>query len=142
MDLIISKATIDFEWWHLCLYLIYFFVSFVMFFAFFKVYIKFTPYDEIALIRSGNLAVSVAFSGALIGFAINLGFAMFSAHNIVQYLLFGLISAIIQLLCYKIVDIFFKGFSEEIKTFSNMPVAILYASLSICIGIINGVSGF
>lgn len=142
MEQIISKATFDIEATHMFLYLLYFLSSFFVFCIFAKIYIKFTPYNEIALIKSGNLAVSIAFSGALLGYAINLGFVMMYAHNLAQYLIFAIISAIIQLVCYKVVDKLFKGLSSEIQMYGNIPVATLYAAVAVCIGIINGVSGF
>lgn len=142
MDYLISKATIDINSIQMIMYLLYFLSSFFVFILFAKIYIKFTPYNEIELIKTGNLSVAIAFSGALLGYAINLGFTMFYSHNLVQYLLFAIFSAIIQLACYKIVDILFKGMSSEIQSYGNVPVATLYATISVCIGIINGVSGF
>ena len=45
------------------------------------VYIKITPYDEIKLIRGGNMAAAVSLSGAVIGLALPLAFMSTAEQN-------------------------------------------------------------
>ena len=40
------------------------------------IYVRVTPYNEIALIREGNMAASISLSGALIGFVLPLASAI------------------------------------------------------------------
>lgn len=141
MELIFSKATFDIDGWHALLYLIYTLSSIFLLMIFGKIYVKFTPYNELDLIRSGNMAVAIAFSGAMIGFCINLGFTIAYSHNYTEYLMYAVFSMLVQLFCYKLITIIFKDFSSEIVNFGNIPVSIFYASIAICIGILNGVSG-
>ena len=51
-------------------FLAYFAVGVVLITVFFMVYVNVTPYDEIALIRQGNIAAAIGLSGALFGFAL------------------------------------------------------------------------
>lgn len=48
------------------------------------IYIRFTPYDEIGLIREGNLAAAVSLTGALIGFAIPVAIVIAHSVNLVD----------------------------------------------------------
>lgn len=141
METILLKTSFNIDLAHLSLYFIYLLLSVLFLWVFSKIYIKFTPHNEIELISAGNLAVAISFSGALLGFAINLAFSIFYSHNIYEYALYGTISTIVQLLCYKIIGIFFKNFSDEITNYGNIPVATFYAILAVIVGLINGVCG-
>jgi putative membrane protein len=49
------------------------------------VYIKITPYYDIALIKAGNTAATVSSSGTIIGFAVPLTFAMPAALRFMKF---------------------------------------------------------
>lgn len=123
-------------------YLIYFFSSIFLFAIFFKSYITFTPYNEIGLISKGNTAASWLLGGTLLGFAINLGFAMFYSYNIFQFIFYGFISGIIQLISYSALRIIFKNLHIEIRENNNIAIGMLFGAIAICIGILNGASAY
>ena len=123
-------------------YLLYFAMSISLFVIFLKTYVKFTPIDEIELIKNGNQAVAFAFGGALFGYAINLGFAMFYAYDVVQYLLFAVLSAIIQLLAHVAMTKVFRQLQKEVWDNENIAAGILFGILAICVGILNGASAY
>ena len=68
------------------------------------VYVKITPYDEIALIKAGNIAAAVSLSGAIIGFAVPLAFAMASSITVYEILIWGPVTLLLQLVAYRITD--------------------------------------
>lgn len=68
------------------------------------VYIKITPYDDIALIKAGNTAAAVSLSGAIIGFAVPLAFAMASSITVYEILIWGPVTLLLQLVAYRITD--------------------------------------
>ena len=51
-------------------FLIYLILALVLLTAFSWLYDKVTPYDEMQLIRDGNTAAAIAYSGAIIGLAL------------------------------------------------------------------------
>jgi len=61
------------------LYAVHLLSAFVLLFVFAAVYLKVTPFDELALIRAGNPAATLSFGGALIGFCLTLASSI--AHN-------------------------------------------------------------
>ena len=50
-------------------FLSYLVVAMLLLTGFLLIYVKVTPYDEIDLIRKGNVAAAISLSGALLGFA-------------------------------------------------------------------------
>src|SRR5713101_2005272 len=81
-------------------FLAYFLMALVLVAVFLAVYVRVTPYREIALIRQGNLAASLSLSGALLGFVIPLASAI--AHSVAWWdmLLWGAVALVVQLLSY------------------------------------------
>ena len=47
-------------------------------------YARFTPQDEVALIRAGNPAAAVSLSGAVVGFALPIGAAIAHSANLLD----------------------------------------------------------
>ena len=63
-------------------FLSYLVVAMLLLTGFLLIYVKVTPYDEIDLIRKGNVAAAISLSGALLGFAMPV--ANVIAHSVVQ----------------------------------------------------------
>ena len=85
-------------------YLFYFLISLLLFILFLKTYIWFTPINEIELIKQGNTAVSFILAGTLLGYAINLAFAISYSYGPLQFFGYGVFSAILQLITFFIVE--------------------------------------
>ncbi len=99
-------------------------------------YIKITPYDEIALIRSGNTAAAISLAGAIIGFALPLAFAMTSSVNIFEILIWGPVSLILQLIAYRITDVLLSDLPKRIVAGEVGP-SILLVSIKVAVAAIN-----
>lgn len=79
------------------------------------IYALFTPWKEIALIREGNAAAAVAFSGVLIGLAIPLAVSLSVSTSLKDITLWGVATVVLQLLAFRIVDLLLTGLPQRIR---------------------------
>ena len=100
------------------------------------VYIKITPYDDIALIKVGNTAAAVSLSGAIIGFAVPLAFAMASSITVYEILIWGPVTLLLQLVAYRITDAVLSDLPKRIVEGEIGP-AIFLVSIKIAVAAIN-----
>ena len=117
-------------------FLIYLVLSLVLLAVFSWLYDKVTPYDEMALIREGNNAAAIAYSGAMIGLALPLASAVAHSVNPVDMLIWGVVALAVQVLVYFLVRRLLPQLNANIPENKTGP-AILLAAMSIAAGIIN-----
>ncbi|HWQ86790.1 DUF350 domain-containing protein [Brevundimonas sp.] len=79
------------------------------------IYALFTPWKEITLIRQGNAAAAVAFSGVLVGLAIPLAVSLSVSTSIKDIALWGIATVVIQLLSFRLVDMILTGLPQRIR---------------------------
>jgi putative membrane protein len=112
-------------------------VGFVVIFC--QVYCWITPYDELKLVREGNVAPAISFGGALIGFILPLHSAITHSVGFIDMLIWAAVAMIVQLTVFGIVRIFFRGLVREIEN-NHTAAATLLAFFSLAIGILNAAS--
>lgn len=78
-------------------------------------YALLTPWKEIALIREGNAAAAVAFSGVLVGLAIPLAVSLSVSTSIRDIAIWGAATVVLQLLAFRLVDLLLTGLPQRIK---------------------------
>jgi putative membrane protein len=78
-------------------------------------YALFTPWKEISLIREGNAAAAVAFSGVLVGLAIPLAISLSVSTSLKDITLWGVATVVLQLLAFRIVDLLLTGLPQRIR---------------------------
>ena len=100
------------------------------------IYIKITSHDEMALIRDGNNAAAVSLSGAILGLAIPLAFCMANSVNIYDIVIWGLVTLVIQLVTFWIIDLWLRDLSRKIED-GQVGTAILLASVKLAVASIN-----
>ena len=100
------------------------------------VYVKITPYDEIALIKAGKTAAAVSLSGAIIGFAVPLAFAMASSITVYEILIWGPVTLLLQLVAYRITDAVLSDLPKRIVEGEIGPTIFL-VSIKIAVAAIN-----
>ena len=100
------------------------------------IYTIVTPMNELELIRGGNIAASISLFGACIGISIPLAICLASSINAIDILVWGSIAVILQLLCFKVVDLFLNDLSQRIID-GEVGVAIVLVSFKISIAILN-----
>ncbi|WGV99913.1 DUF350 domain-containing protein [Vibrio sp. YMD68] len=120
-------------------------VDFVMYFAIsigflllFKViYTRFTPYDEWALVKENNVAAAVALSGSFVGYSISISGAAANSVNIVDFVLWGIIAFVAQLIAFGLVRfIFLPKIVQRIED-NELSGGIVLGAASIAIGMLN-----
>ncbi|MDR2506661.1 MAG: DUF350 domain-containing protein [Candidatus Accumulibacter sp.] len=117
-------------------FLSYFATSMALLFAFLLIYVKITPYNEIALIREGNVAASISLAGALTGFALPIANVIAHSDTLEDLLAWGAVAGMIQLMLYLIVRLAFPRLAEDITHGRHAPAVFLAVS-SIVVGILN-----
>ena len=100
------------------------------------IYIKITSRDEMALIRDGNNAAAVSLSGAILGLAIPLAFCMANSVNVYDIVIWGLVTLVIQLVTFWIIDLWLRDLSRKIED-GQVGTAILLASVKLAVASIN-----
>jgi len=117
-------------------FLAYLAASLVLLGLFVAIYIRVTPYREIALIREGNMAASFSLSGALLGFVIPLSAAVRYSVSLVDMAIWGLIALVIQIAAYVAVKLLIPGLTRDIPAGQGAPGFFL-GSLSLGVGFLS-----
>ncbi len=100
------------------------------------IYQRITPYHEIELIRDGNVAAAISFSGAVLGLGIPIAFSLAASINVLDILVWGLVALAIQLACYRIADWVLRDLPERIVNGEIGP-ALWLVSLKLSVAAIN-----
>jgi putative membrane protein len=88
-------------------------------------YALFTPWREISLIREGNAAAAVAFSGVLLGLAIPLAVSLSVSTSIKDIVLWGVATVVLQLLAFRLVDMLLTGLPQRIRDGETAAAVLL-----------------
>lgn len=100
------------------------------------IYLFITPMKEIALIRKKNTAAAISFSGALIGLALPLASSLSASGSIYEIIVWGLVAIVIQLFCFKAVDILINDLPKRIEN-GEVSSSILLFSIKISVALLN-----
>jgi putative membrane protein len=111
---------------------LYAFSSLALLGVFGRIYLWLTPYDEFEQIRRGSVAPAIALSGALIGFTLPILSVSYNGVNIIDFLIWSSVAGVVQMILFKILYWIIPMQCEE----DNKAIAVLYASLAICVGLI------
>jgi len=112
-------------------------VTLLLLFAGAGVYIMLTPQKEVALVREGNLAAAISLGGILLGLAIPLAAAMKASTNLIDLVLWGVATLVVQLLISRLTDLALHGLSKRIQA-GEVPAATLLAAVKIATGLVLG----
>ncbi len=100
------------------------------------IYLFITPMKEIALIRKKNTAAAISFSGALIGLALPLASSLSASGSIYEIIVWGLVAIVIQLFCFKAVDILINDLPKRIEN-GELSSSLLLFSIKISVALLN-----
>jgi putative membrane protein len=117
----------------------FFLTALVLVVVFLYLYALVTPYDDYKLIfEDNNIAAALGFGGAIIGVSIPLYSALVNSVSYTDFVIWGVIAILIQLIFALVVTRISGKYSLESKISQGVvPVGILMAFLSICIGLLN-----
>ena len=108
----------------------------VLFALFQLIYTRITPHKEFELIRSGNVAAAIALGGAIIGFAIPASNVIAYSISILDFVVWAVIAALVQLLAFLVTSLVLKGTSERIKK-GEIAAGLFVAAVAISVGMLN-----
>ena len=117
-------------------FLVYLAVAIALLAIFVAIYIRVTPYREIALIREGNMAASFSLSGSLLGFIIPLAAAVQHSVSLVDMAIWGLIAMVVQIAAFVVVKILIPSITQDIPANTGAQGFVL-GSLSLGVGLLN-----
>ncbi len=103
-------------------------VTALMLFLGATLYVLLTPYKEIALIREGNGAAAVALGGVLIGLALPLAATMSASNSMLEIVVWGAATLVLQLLVFRIIDFLLTGLPQRIQEGEVSAAVLLVAA--------------
>ena len=117
-------------------FVIYILGAAVLFAVFQFIYTRITPHKEFELIRAGNVSAAVALGGAIVGFAIPASNVIAYSINLLDFVVWAVIAAVVQLLAFLLTSLVLKGTSERIKK-GELAAGIYVAAVAISVGMLN-----
>lgn len=106
-----------------------------LFIASLVIYVIMTPHKELALIRAGNPSAALAFAGVIIGLAIPLGSCLAYAFGLLDLLIWGIITLLLQLIAFRFADMFLRGLPRRIAE-GDVAAAVFLMSIKIGLALI------
>lgn len=100
------------------------------------IYIRITPHDELALIRGGSVAASLSLGGAIVGLSLPIAFSLAASVSLWDLLFWGLVALVLQLVAFRLVDLFLKDLSRRIEA-GEMGPAVILVSFKLATAAIN-----
>jgi putative membrane protein len=140
MDVNTTQIATNISMGKMGLYFGYFTISLGLLFSFVKTYLYITPYNEVELIKKGNIGLALILSGILLGYTISLAFSLFYSETIIGFIFYGLLSAIFQLSIQLVLQKNFELIQDEVRQNNNIAIGLLLGVLALCVGIITGIS--
>lgn len=117
-------------------FLVYLAMSFVFLAIFTAIYVRITPYRELALIRAGNMAASFSLSGSLLGFIVPLASAVRYSVSLVDMAIWAAIALVVQLCAYVAVKLMIPTLAQDIEAGKGAQGFFLGA-FSLGVGLLN-----
>jgi putative membrane protein len=118
------------------LFIGYLALSLVMLATFMWLYIRVTPYDDLADITAGKMAPAIALSGAMLGFTFPLIVGSYLQASIPGFVLWSCVSCGVQLGVFWALH---RYLPPNIET-NNIAGATCYAAAAVCAGLLNAAS--
>lgn len=117
---------------------LYFTISIILLLAFKFIYALVTPYDEWKLVKEHkNIAASVGFSGAIIGFSIALASAAANSISLIDFAIWGVIALVAQIIAFAILRFLFMPKLVERIQNDEVSAGIMLGGLSVSVGLLN-----
>jgi len=117
-------------------YLLHLLSGCVLLAAFFAIYTKITPFNEIALIRQGNMAAAVSLLGAGVGFCLTVTSSIVHNDTFWMFLIWSIGAMLVQSAAYAFLTRVLPQMDQAIEA-NNLAMGILMGSLSLMVGMIN-----
>jgi putative membrane protein len=117
-------------------YLTYMLAGFALLAIFVLIYTRFTPYDEVELLKKGNRAVAYFLSGSVLGFSFTIASAVFSHSSFMLFLAWAGGALAIQVVVYVLLNRVFADLAKQIQA-NNAAVGLISGAVALSAGVIN-----
>lgn len=117
-------------------YAIHLLAGFALLAVFFRMYTRVTPFDEVSLIRKGNVAAVLSLAGALIGFSLTLAASIVINATFLMFLAWAAGAMVVQVACHAIIARALPDMDAAIAD-NNVAMGGLMGVLSLVVGIVN-----
>jgi len=116
----------------------YFSASIALLIVFSFVYVAITPHDEWKLVKQEkNMAAATGLAGALIGFALALGSVVSNSVHLLDFVLWGVIALVAQLIAFALVRfVFMPELVQRIKD-NELSAGLILGATSVAVGVLN-----
>ena len=117
-------------------FLVYLAISLLLLYLFVWLYIRVTPWAEMALIRAGNMAAAFSLSGAILGFIVPLCSAIQHSVSLIDMAIWGLFAMLVQIVAFVVVKLAIPSITRDIPEGKGAQGFFL-GSLSLGVGLLN-----
>lgn len=100
------------------------------------VYTRITPHDELPLIRQGNVAAAISYSGAILGLAIPLAFCLATSVSVWDIVIWGVVTLVLQIVVFRVIEAVLDRLSQRIEEGEIGP-AVLLAAVKLSVAALN-----
>jgi putative membrane protein len=117
-------------------FLIYAGLAIAFVYVYLLLYMKLTPYNELKLIKDGNIAAAISLSGSLLGFTFPLAASIFQSVHPWDMMLWASIAGTVQLLVYVAVRYTLINVTRRIPE-GQVATGIVHGTIALSAGILN-----
>ena len=117
-------------------FIVYLGISLLLLYLFVWLYIRVTPWREMALIKNGNMAAAFSLCGSILGFIVPLTAAVKYSVNIVDMAIWGLIALVVQIAVFMVVKLLVPTVGQDIEA-GNGAQGFFLGVTSLGAGLLN-----
>ena len=117
-------------------FLVYLGIAAVLLAVFVAIYVRITPYREIALIRDGNMAAAFSLSGTIIGMVLPLSSAVQNSVNLIDLGVWCTIALAVQLIVFIVARIALPNIVHDIPA-GKQTSGVFLGAISVAAGMLN-----
>ncbi|WP_019919281.1 MULTISPECIES: DUF350 domain-containing protein [Methyloversatilis] len=100
------------------------------------VYVRFTPFHEMPLIRRGCTAAALSLAGAIIGFSLTVASSILHNDHYLMFIAWGTLAAVVQMAAYLLIERSLPEMKAAIEA-NNVAMGALMGTVSLVVGVIN-----
>lgn len=100
------------------------------------IYVKTTAWNDLELIRSGNLSASISLGGAFISLSIPLSASLTASLSVPSIIIWGVTAVIIQLICDRLATLVIGDLSSRIEK-NDISAAVFVLGIKLSVAMIN-----
>lgn len=112
----------------------------LIFFSSVRIYLKFSNYNELEILKKGNASLGWVLGGMTLGLAVAISLANMSHGDTIESIIKFIIVSTIQIIFYLFFPKFSNSLQEEVRENNNSAIGILLGLMYVSFGLINGAS--